>query len=153
MKSAYWRVVLTTGKKLTKHQMVFDQMLGRERELDWTLDLLSTGDILKIKELHLVYPGLIGCAKMQIFEPGTAFQFCRQVKGIDPCGGEVFDRVEAQIIGRVYDKENGLCEGFIWDRVKGLMQYTDVSICDFPSWRPGLMPPGRLSLDVLGVRL
>ncbi len=151
--SVYWRIILNTGKKLTKHQTVWDQMLGKERPLDWTLDLISTGDILKIKELHLIYPSLFGYAKLQIVEPGTAFQFCRQVKGIDPCKGDVLDRVEAQIIGRVFDKENGLCEGYIWDRVKGLMQYTDVSIYDFPSWRSGLMPPGKRSLDVLGLRL
>lgn len=150
---AHWRVVLTTGKKLTKHQVVWDQMLGRERELDWTLDLLSTGDILKIKELHLVYPGLLRFARLKITEPGTAFQFCRQIHGMDPCSGEVIDRVEAQIIGRVFDKVNGLCQGYIWDRVQGLLQYTDVDINDFPSWRPGLMAPGKLSLEVLGVRL
>jgi len=149
----HWRAVLTTGKKLTKHQTVYDQMLGRYRELDWTLDLVSTGDILKIKELHLIYPSLLQYAKLKILEPGTAFQFCRQVWGVDPGSGELFDRVEAQIIGRVYDKVNGLCEGYIWDRVQGLMDYTDVSVYDFPSWRSGLMPPGKLSLDVLGVRL
>jgi hypothetical protein len=153
MKNGYWRVILTTGKKLNKHEKVFDLRIGGERELDWTLDLLSTGDILKIKELHLIYPGLLRYAKLQITEPGTAFQFCRQIKGMDMSSGETVDRVEAQIIGRVFDKENGLCEGYIWDRVKGLMQYTDVSIYDFPSWREGLMPPGKLSLDVLGVRL
>lgn len=153
MNNVYWRAVLLTGKKLTKHLIVWDQMLGRERELDWTLDLIGTGDILKIKELHLVYPGLLRYARLKITEPGTAFQFCRQVKGIDPCSGETVDRVEAQIIGRVFDKENGLCQGYIWDRVQGLMEYTDVSIYDFPSWRSGLMPPGKLSLDVLGVRI
>ncbi len=153
MSNTYWRAVLTTGKKLTKHQVVWDQMLGKERELDWTLDLLSTGDILKIKELHLVYPGLFRYAKLKITEPGTAFQFCRQVHGTNPCTGEVIDRIEAQVIGRVFDKENGLCQGYIWDRVQGLMEYTDVSVYDFPSWRSGLMPPGKLSLNVLGVRL
>lgn len=67
--------------------------------------------------------------------------------------GQMFDSVEAQIIGRVTDKVNGLCEGYIWDRVNGLMGYEDVSINDFPSWREGLMPPGALNLDALGVRL
>lgn len=151
--NTYWRAILTTGKRLTKHQIVWDQMLGKQRELDWTLDLLSTGDILKIKELHLVYPGLFRSARLKITEPGTAFQFCRQVKGIDPCSGQTFDQVEAQVIGRVTDKENGLCEGYIWDRVKGLLGYQDISIYEFPSWREGLMPPGKLNLDVLGVRL
>lgn len=151
--NAHWRAVLITGKKLSKHQTVWDQMQGKERELDWTLDLISTGDILKIKELHLVYPGLLRKAVLKITEPGTAFQFCRQVKGMDMSTGQTVDAVEAQIIGKVTDKENGLCEGYIWDRVNGLLQYTDVSIYDFPSWRPGLMPPGKLRLDVLGVRL
>jgi hypothetical protein len=153
MFSVYWRTVLITGRKISKYDKVFDSRIGGERELDWTLDLISTGDILKIKELHLVYPGIFRYAKLKITEPGTAFQFCRQVKGMNPCTGEMIDRVEAQIIGKVYDKVNGLCQGYVWDRVKGLMEYTDVDINNFPAWREGLMPPGKLSLDVLGVRL
>jgi len=149
----YWRIHLITGKTLTKHQAVWDQMLGHKRELDWTLDLISTGDILKIKELYLIYPGFHRSAALQIDEPGTAFQFCRQVKGMDMSTGQAMDSVEAQVIGRVYDKVNGLCQGYIWDRVKGLLQYDEVQINAFPSWREGLMPPGQLNLDVLGVRL
>jgi len=149
----YWRVVLSTGRSLTKHQSVWDQMFGKWRELDWTLDLLATGDILKIKELHLIYPGFRRSVSLCITEPGTAFQFCRQAKSVDMSTGLLMDNVEAQVIGRVTDKENGLCEGYIWDRVNGLIGYEDVSIYEFPSWRSGLMPPGRLALDVLGVRL
>ena len=149
----YWRVVLITGRKLTKHQKVWDQMLGRERELDWSLDLIATGDILKIRELRLVYPGFRRSVALRIDEPGTAFQFCRQCKGMDMSTGRPIDSVEAQIIGRIYDKENGLCQGYIWDRVKGLIQYDEMSVYDFESWREGLMPPGALNLDVLGVRL
>jgi hypothetical protein len=157
----YWRVVLTTGRKISgieKHRVSFAESLahpewGRERSIDWTLDLLSTGDLLKIKELHLVYPGLFRHACLEITEPRTAFQFRRQAKGMDMGTGQVLDSVEAQIIGRVYDKENGLCQGYIWDRVKGLIQYDEVEINNFPSWRSGLMPPGVLNLDVLGVRL
>ncbi len=149
----YWKVRLITGKTLTKHQIVDDQMLGRRRVLDWTLDLISTGDILKIKELILVYPGFNRSVKLDITEPGTAFQFCRQAKGMDMSTGAIVDSVEAQIIGRITNKEEGLCEGYIWDRVNGPMGYKDVSIYDFPSWREGLMPPGALNLDVLGVRI
>lgn len=149
----YWKATLSNGRTLAKDQSVWDQMLGRDRPLDWTLDLISTGDILKIKMLHLVYPGFRRWVTLTITEPGTAFQFARQVKGMDMSTGEAIDRVEAQIIGRVTDKANGLCEGYIWDRVNGLMGYEDVSVYAFPSWRPGLMAPGKLSLDVLGVRL
>jgi hypothetical protein len=161
MRNAYWCAVLTTGKKISgidKRWMSTQEIMQHpehlmERPIDWTLDILSTGDILKIKELQLFYPGLLRHAKLKITESGTAFQFCRQVKGFDPSSGEGFDRVEAQVIGRVFDKENGLCQGYIWDRVQGLMDYTDVSIYDFPSWRKGLPAPGALCLDVLGVRL
>jgi len=149
----YWRVVLITGKMLTKYQTVWDQMLTRKRELDWTLDLIGTGDILKIKRLELVYPGFNRSVVLQITEPGTAFQFCRQAKGMDMGTGQLVDSVEAQIIGRVYDKINGLCEGYIWDRVNGLLQYDEVQINAFPSWREGLTPPGALNLDVLGLRI
>ncbi len=149
----YWRVHLSTGKTLTKHQMVWDQMFGKWRELDWSLDLIATGDILRIKELHLVYPGFRRSVGLHITEPGSAFQFCRQAKSVDMSTGLLMDNVEAQIIGRVTDKVNGLCEGYIWDRVNGLIGYEDVSIYAFPSWRTGLMPSGRLALDVLGLRL
>lgn len=149
----HWKVVLSTGRTLTKHQSVWDQRIQAKRQLDWTLDLIATGDILRIRELSLICPGLLRSAKLDIIEPGTAFQFCRQIKGLDMSSGQMIDRVEAQIIGRVVDKVKGLCEGYIWDRVLGLMGYEDVSIYDFPSWREGLMPPGALNLDVLGVRL
>lgn len=150
---AYWRATLITGRTLHKHESVFDHRLGHKRQLDWTLDLVSTGDILKIKRLELVYPGLFRSIGLSITEPGTAFQFCRQVKGMDLSSGQGVDRVEAQIIGRVTNKEYGLCEGYIWDRVRGLIKYEDASVYDFPAWREGLMAPGRLALDVLGVRL
>jgi hypothetical protein len=151
MFNAYWRVILSTGKKLSKYDQVTEPR-GERRQLDWTLDLVSTGDVFRIKELCLAYP-FMRSVTLGISEPGTAFQFCRQVKGMDLNTGQPIDQIEAQVIGKVVNKEEGLCDGYIWDRVNGLLGYQDVSIYDFPSWRPGLMPPGRLNLDVLGVRL
>jgi hypothetical protein len=150
---AYWRVILSNGRKINGYEKRPGLKLNEERPIDWSLDIVSTRDYLNIKELQLVYPGVLRHVSLKITEPGTAFAFVRQVHGMDMSSGRVLDHVEAHIIGRVTNKEEGICEGYIWDRVQGLLQYEDVSIYEFPSWRPGLMPPGRLSLEVLGLRL
>lgn len=150
---AYWRVLLTTGRKINGYEKRPGLKSNEERPIDWCLDLVSTGDHLNIKELHLVYPGVMRYVRLKITEPGTAFAFMRQIHGVDLATGQPIDRVESHIIGRVVDKENGLAEGYIWDRVKGLIGYEDVSVYSFPSWREGLIPPGKLSLDRLGLVL
>jgi len=150
---AYWRVLLTTGRKINGYEKRPDLKKNEERPIDWCLDIASTNDYLKIKELHLVYPGVLRYVSLKIEEPATAFAFKRQVKGMDMSTGRTMDIVEAHIIGKVTDKINGLCEGYIWDRQKGLIGYNDVDINNFPSWRSGLIPPGKLSLERLGVRL
>jgi len=155
-----WSVVLTTGKIITEDQLVLDFCRGGYRQIDWALDLNSTGDLLKIKELWLVTPGghrtvyQNGVERpivLQITEPGTAFQFkygCR-----DFLGG-VGQSVEAQCIGKITDKDTGNCECWIWDRVQGLIEYKS-NINNFGMWRKnsGLMPLTKLSHDVTGLRL
>lgn len=151
--SAYWRVILSTGKTINGYEKRPGLKLNEERPIDWCLDLVSTGDYLNIRELQLVYPGLMRHVSLKITEPGTAFAFLRQVHGVDLTTGRPIDRVESIVVGKVYDKVNGLAQGYIWDRVQGLMGYEDVSVYDFGSWRPGLIPSGRLSLERLGLVL
>lgn len=151
--NAYWRVILSTGKTINGYEKRPGFKLKEERSIDWCLDLVSTQDYLKIRELQLVYPGLLKHVSLKITEPGTAFAFVRQVKGLDMSTGRSLDHVEAIIVGKVYDKVNGLAQGYIWDRVKGLLGYEDVSVYEFPSWRSGLIPPGKLSLERLGIIL
>src|SRR5438045_1897656 len=87
---AVWAVKLSTGKFLSERDMVWDS-LQREhgadgifptrpnkRPFDWTLDLVQTGDVRKIRELWLVCPPnphspFGNTARLPIVEPGTAF--------------------------------------------------------------------------------
>lgn len=142
---SYWKVVLTTGKELTENKLVLDFARGGYRPIDWALDLNTTGDLLKIKELWLICPN--GEQRMlSITEPGTAFQFKYRSRDI------LSSTIEAQCIGRVIDKENGFCECWIWDKVLGIVKY-DSNINDFGMWRDGLMPLTKLSTEVMGLRL
>ncbi len=142
---SYWKVVLTSGKELSENKLVLDFRRGGYRPIDWALDLNTTGDLLKIKELYLICPN--GQQQMlQITEPGTAFQFKR--KSVDIFGPVL----EAQGIGRVTDKETGACECWIWDIQLGLIPYKS-TVTNFGIWREGLMPIKDLSQDVMGLRL
>ena len=151
---SHWKVVLTSGKELTENKLVWDLRRGGSRQIDWTLDLNSTGDIKRIKELWLVCPD--GQQVMlSITEPGTAFQFKHANRDFLGATGQV---IEAQCIGKVTDKATGGCECWIWDRELGLVHYfSNIGIGDktFGSWRPnsGMIPPQRLSQEVMGLQL
>jgi len=142
---SYWKVLLTTGKEITEHKLVFDFRRGGYRPIDWALDLNATGDLLKIKELWLICPNGQQ-VKIDINEPGTAIQF--KHKSINPYGAFL----EAQGIGKVTDKGTGDCECWIWDRFKGLIPYKS-NIDTFGTWREGLMPLTKLSREVIGLQL
>lgn len=155
-----WEVVLTTGKVLTEDQLVYDFGRACHRQIDWTLDLASTGDLLKIKELWLVCPGGHRTAyrdgaerpiMLPIEESGTAFQL---KYGVFNALGAIEKRAEAHIIGKVTDKENGDCLCWIWDRIGGLIEYRS-NINNFGMWRSnsGLLPITKLSAEILGLRL
>src|SRR5579871_6335530 len=83
--TAYWEVTLITGKKIsgieTKKVTERDRLLKPHlkgvmaRSVDWTLDLVTTGDVLKIKELSVIAPGVHLPGILKITEPGTAFEF------------------------------------------------------------------------------
>lgn len=145
---SYWEVVLTTGKKITENKLVLDFRRGGYRCIDWALDLNSTGDLLKIKELYLICPNGQQ-AMLRITEPGTAFQF--KHRSLDITGQSV---VEAQCIGKVINKETGDCECYLFDRALGLIPYKS-NVNHFGNWRPGsgLMAPQKLGHDVIGLRL
>jgi len=177
---SWWRVVLTTGQVLSERQLRFDLRVGGLRPFDWAHDLTDNGDVLKIKELYLECPpnqqhpgGQV--IRLDISEPGTAFQF--KTASVDTLGAN--QRVlEAQVIGRVDDKENGLCTCYIWDAKQGGPTYNpkteqfiylgglvtqerdgevwqdyQTSIYTFGSWREGIAPIGALSHEVMGLRI
>jgi hypothetical protein len=177
---SYWAVKLSTGERLCEARVTTDLLRATERHFDWTLDLVATSDVLKIKELWLLCPPsktspLGNTARLDISEPGTAFQF--KIAMVDSAIASMVDRsVQAHVIGRVTNKETGACDCYIYDPVEGGMITPETQIYDpvqgirkdengqpvyagrtnvysFHSWRPGLAPPGQLHLDRLGVRL
>lgn len=149
-KTSHWKVVLTTGKELTEHQLVLDIKNARMRRIDWALDLNSTGDMKKIKELWLICPdGQKRVLKSE--ESGTLFQF---KYGLRDFLGAYGQSMEAQIIGKITNKEEGTCFCYIWDKDQGLIEYTS-SIYSFGMWKvnSGLIPLTKLGQDVIGTTL
>lgn len=155
---SYWSVLLTTGKTWSERQLVGTWKSGQKgwRKLDWGDDIVSTGDIHKIRELTLHCPdGRTAVLEIAKFGERTstypAFQFKTRSLTILTDGGA---GLEFQVIGRVIDKISGRCECFIWDYhpepgEQNLVAYTS-SIYNFGAWRDSVMPIGALSLDVQG---
>src|SRR5579859_3897166 len=110
---SYWSVLLNTGRRWSERQLLptFRQGQRGLRRLDWGDDLVSTGDIFRIKELTLHCPDGRQ-ATLEITERGTAFQFKTRSLHMIGAGGTP---LEYQVIGRVIDKASGRCEAFIWD--------------------------------------
>lgn len=152
---AYWSVLLTTNKRYSENQLIPTLTKGQKglRKLDWNLDLVSTGDIHKVKEVTLHCPDG-RTAVLEIPERSTAFQF--KTKSLDTLGANGMN-LEFQVIGRVLDKVSGACECFIWDYrpLEGqpnLVAYKS-NIYRFGAWRDNITPFGALSLEVQGLRL
>jgi hypothetical protein len=151
----YWAVKLTSGKMLTELDTQFDHLHGYARPFDWTLDLVSTGDILKVTELWLFCPSNVlnprgQIARLPIPEPGTAFQF---KVGMMDAFGEPGRGMIAQCIGRVDDKETGVCTCFVWDTQLGALGTWSSNIYAMGSWREDIGAIGAVSHDVLGLTL
>lgn len=152
---AYWSVLLTTGKRYSERDLVptFRKGVRGVRKLDWSEDLVATGDIARVREITLHCPDK-RTAVLEITEPGTAFQFkTRSLTVLTEDGGGL----EFQVIGRVIDKVSGRCECFIWDYhpkpgEPNLVAYKS-TIREFGAWRDTMMPIGALSLEVQGFRL
>ena len=152
---AYWSCVLSTGKEWSERSLVYTNIKGQKgiRKLDWTEDLVSTGDIHKIRELSLNCPDGRK-ATLEITEDMPAFQF--KTKSLDMLGVSG-NSLEFQVIGRVIDKATGRCECFIWDYrpkpgEKHLVAYKS-SIYNFGAWRDTITPIGALGIDVQGFKL
>jgi hypothetical protein len=152
---AYWSVLLASGKRYDERHLILTITKGQKglRKLDWMLDLVSTGDIHRIKELTLHCPDS-RTAVLEITPDMPAFQF--KTKSLNMLGASDIS-LECQVIGRVIDKASGRCECFIWDyRPKAgenqLVAYKS-SIYHFGSWRDTLTPIGALGLEVQGFRL
>lgn len=152
---AYWSVLLRTGKEWSERSLIPTFIRGQRglRKLDWALDLVSTGDVHKIKELTLNCPDGRK-AVLEITEDMPAFQF--KTKALDMIGAGSA-ALEYHVIGRVIDKLTGRCECFIWDYrpepgKPNLVAYKS-TIYNFGGWRPTVTPIGALGLEVQGFRL
>ncbi len=105
---AYWSILMVSGKTWSEHSLVGTWKKGIKgvRKLDWGEDIVTTGDIYKIKELKLHCPdGRV--AILELTEPGEmrsrwpSFQF--KTKSLHTLGA-VGSNLEFQVIGRVVDK-------------------------------------------------
>lgn len=152
----YWAAKLSSGTWVCELDERYDVARGAKRPFDWTLDLVDTGDVLKITELWLFCPPgpqspLGSTMRLPITEPGTAFQ-CKV--GMVDAFASWQKTVQHQIIGRIIDKAMGTCEYVVYDGVLGIMSTPMInSVYNFVSWREGIPSLGRLNLDVLGLRL
>ncbi len=145
--SSWWTCELSTGRILSERTAIWDMRAGGLRALDWSLDLVSAGDILKIKTVSLHCPDE-RVVTFLIEEPGTVFQLKIATMHMLVAGKQE----ECQLIGKVIDKVSGACTCAVWDRQDGLIEYAS-NVYAFGTWRPGILPLGKLSLDVLGLRL
>ena len=153
--TAYWTIVLRSGKEWSERSLIPTFRAGQKgvRKLDWGDDIVSTGDVHRVKEITLHCPdGRI--ATLEIGNDMLPFQF--KAKSMDMLGAWGHG-LEYHVIGRVIDKMEGRCECFIWDyRPKPgcdhLIAYKS-RITNFGAWRNTITPIGALSLEVQGFRL
>lgn len=152
---AYWAVKRKDGTFVCELDEVSNFQHGRH-PLDWTLDIISTGDWRNITELWLICPPTPtspggNTARLPIQQPGTAFQL--KVGHLNSTLAAGNRTLGAQLIGRVTDWESGACECFIFDyEWQALSQPWPSNIYRFGTWRSGIAPIGTLALDVLGLR-
>jgi hypothetical protein len=162
----WWECTLTTGKTISERGFVLRDGI---KPVDWSLDLVTTGDIFKVKEIWLMFPndltqvtciekgndihqvqqGKFSSAVLPVKERGCVFQM--KIKTLDGFGANT-STFECQIIGAVGNKETGDCHCYIWDRELGLVAYK-TSIYNFGSWREGIAPINNISHSVVGLNL
>jgi hypothetical protein len=143
--TSFWRVVLSTGRSYSQRDTIDDPTRGK-RPLDWHLDIKATGDNARITELWLHTP--TGDVALKITEPYTAYIF-----NVGVMSAEGRSAV-AQVIGRVDNRGTGLGVAFVWDvAMQRVYKDAQADIRAFAAWRPGIIAPGALSADALGVKL
>lgn len=154
---SWWHVELSTNKVWSQLDTVCDPIRGKpdkkyQRSLDWYLDLVATGDVKRIKVIALHTPK--GDAALRIDEPGTVYQLNAAGLLLDMGAGSAGRQRDAQIIGRIDDRETGTGIAYIWD-VPMQQMYKDeqANVHDFQGWRPGIQALGRLAIQNMGLSL
>lgn len=163
---SYWAVKLRDGRWLSEIDL-YPGLRSDHPYYDWSLDLVGTGDVARIRELWLFAPpnrlspmGNTATLFFGPFEHHTAFQ-------LHITGYNTFGRVAtSQIIGRVTDKATGDCIAHIWDAKNRVMVVNwETNIKTFARWEQAVAeklhkplvkvkqtaPPGALSKDVHGL--
>lgn len=151
---SYWSLLLDSGKEVIEGQHSFDLLRGI-RSVDWYLETASTTDCAHIKEITLHTPaGIVTLAAHTNTHGGVVpysiFQF---KQGTLPLfsGEKSFN---AQIIGRVDDKETGACTCAVWNALDKMLHMSHVTnIHNFSSWRRGTPHLGAINYAAMGVRL
>ena len=157
---SYWKVKLRGRKKeLSELDTSFDLQRGA-RPVDWSLDIVGSGDNAHIEEIVLCTPQ--GEVRMPIVAPKTAFQFKRGT--MDILSNQRI--IQAQVIGRLENRETGLCTACIWD-VSGHAEYSEAGVLlpnkkhlyldfvthihAFGAWHEDIIPPGAMYPLVIGL--
>lgn len=154
---SFWHVELTTGKIWSQLDTVYDPLRGKpekkyQRSLEWHEDLVATGDVKRIRIIALHTPK--GDAALRVDEPSTAYQFNAAGLLLDMGGVGGGRQRDAQIIGRVDDKESGMGVAYIWDvHMQQMYKDEQASIHDFQGWRPGIQSLGKLAASNMGLVL
>ena len=157
----YWAAKLDDDRWLCEASTRVDIRAGRCRLVDWTLDLVSTDDLARVRELWLLCPGsklspMGNTVRMPILAPYTAFQFKCALVDATPAGAVAHSRMAAMLIGRLDDVESGECTCFVWDAQMQALYHSWKTNVYAPSgmgtWRSGGIPIPRQSLAVLGIK-
>ena len=153
---SFWKVTLQSGRTLSELDVVSIPVIDAKdpekkwfvRRYEWLEDLIGSSDIRNVKEVMLCTPkGVFG---LKITEPYTVFQLSRGTASL--LEGE--RHKNAQIIGRVDDKDTGASTAYVWDVQEQEAYQVTFSIHDgFPAWREGVIPVGALNLKAMDVRL
>lgn len=144
---SYWKAKLSTGKVLCELDTVTDIRSASTRKVEWLEDLIGSGDLDKVREVMLCTPQ--GDAHIATERECAFFQLKQGIASL-------FDGERtrtAQIVGCLNDDDGG-CVCAIWDALEQRL-YTDFStnVLRFDKWRDGIIPPGRLAIEALGLVL
>lgn len=164
---SFWAIVMKSGKKwseLDEKAISMPTLQGEKRflvrRLEWKEDIINSGDIKNVKEIHLHTPQ--GIARTHIGEEYTGFQFSRGTSAL--LTGERLKNL--QVIGAVVDKDSGECTfalwdyqdqnlyvDMIWDTEKKTVVRGHNSVRNFKAWREGVIPIGSLNIHAMDVRI
>lgn len=152
----YWAAKRADGTWLCELDSVYDLSRAHYRPFDWTLDMVSTGDIKRLTELWLFSPPSrqypFGQSNKLLLTPGEGSAFQLKVASMEAWGGSG-RTLDAMLIGKVTDKESGACECRVWDARLGMMGVWHSNVYEMGSWAPHIAPIHELSHEVLGLDL